>query len=70
MKFTRSGGQTATGPAAQFTGIVYVDAIRTADDQSSVGCAHVRFTPGARTAWHSHPRGQTHYVTDKAAVRS
>ena len=29
-----------------------------------MGCAHVRFTPGARTAWHTHPKGQTLYVTD------
>ena len=32
--------------------------------QSAIGCAHVRFAPGARTAWHSHPKGQTLYVTD------
>jgi len=43
---------------------VYLDPIRTPDEQSCVGCAHVRFTPGARTAWHTHPRGQTLYVTD------
>ena len=64
MKFTKSGGQTATGPADWFTGTVYIDGIRNPDDQSAVGCAHVRFTPGARTAWHSHPKGQTLYVTD------
>lgn len=64
MLLTTSGGQTATGPAECFTGTVYIDGIRSADDQSSVGCAHVRFTPGARTAWHTHPRGQTLYVTD------
>jgi quercetin dioxygenase-like cupin family protein len=64
MKFTRSGGQTAIGPDAWFTGTVYIDNIRSPDEQSSIGCAHVRFTPGARTAWHTHPRGQTLYVTD------
>jgi quercetin dioxygenase-like cupin family protein len=64
MKFTRSGGQSAVGPAAWFTGTVYIDGIRNPDEQSAVGCAHVRFTPGARTAWHTHPRGQTLYVTD------
>jgi quercetin dioxygenase-like cupin family protein len=42
----------------------YIDSIRTPDEQSRVGCAHVRFTPGARTAWHTHPCGQTLYVTD------
>ncbi|WP_017935110.1 (R)-mandelonitrile lyase [Nocardioides sp. Iso805N] len=64
MKLTKSGGQTATGPADWFTGTVYIDGIRNPDGQSSVGCAHVRFTPGARTAWHHHPKGQTLYVTD------
>jgi quercetin dioxygenase-like cupin family protein len=64
MKFTRSGDQSTNGPADWFTGTVYIDGIRNPDDQSAVGCAHVRFTPGARTAWHHHPRGQTLYVTD------
>ena len=64
MKLTQSGGQTAIGPADWFTGTVYIDGIRNPDDQSAIGCAHVRFTPGARTAWHRHPKGQTLYVTD------
>ena len=64
MRFTQSGGQSAPGPQDWFTGTVYIDGIRNPDKQSAVGCAHVRFTPGARTAWHSHPKGQTLYVTD------
>ena len=68
MRYTASGGRTATGPADWFTGTVYIDAIRDPDDRSAVGCAHVRFTPGSRTAWHSHPRGQTLYVTDGIGV--
>lgn len=64
MRIIESGGQTGIGPEASFTGTVYIDAIRTPDAQSAVGCAHVRFTPGARTAWHTHPNGQTLYVTD------
>jgi len=64
MKITRSGGRTARGPAEWFTGDVLIDTIRNPDDQSAIGCAHVRFSPGARTAWHSHPKGQTLYVTD------
>ena len=64
MRYTRSGGRTAAGPADWFTGMVYVEGIRNPDEQSSVGCAHVRFSPGARTAWHTHPKGQTRYVTD------
>ena len=64
MELTRSGGETAAGPEDWFTGTVHIDGIRTPDDRSAIGCAHVRFAPGARTAWHRHPRGQTLYVTD------
>ena len=64
MRFTTSGGRTAPGPAETFTGTVFIDSIRTPDAESAVGCAHVRFAPGARTAWHTHPKGQTLYVTD------
>lgn len=64
MRLTASGGRTGVGPQDWFTGTVYIDGIRNADEQSAVGCAHVRFTPGARTAWHTHPKGQTLYVTD------
>jgi quercetin dioxygenase-like cupin family protein len=64
MRYTRSGGQTGAGPEERFTGAVLIDTIRNPDDQSAIGCAHVRFPPGARTAWHSHPKGQTLYVTD------
>jgi quercetin dioxygenase-like cupin family protein len=64
MKFTRSSGETGRGPADWFSGTVFVDTVRTPDDQTAIGCAHVRFAPGARTAWHSHPKGQTLYVTD------
>jgi quercetin dioxygenase-like cupin family protein len=64
MRLTKSGGQTAPGPQDWFTGTVYIDGIRNPDDQSAIGCAHVRFAPGARTAWHHHPKGQTLYVTD------
>ena len=63
MRFTRSGGQSGRGPEDWFTGTVFIDGIRNPDDQSAVGCAHVRFTPGARTAWHTHPLGQTLIVT-------
>jgi quercetin dioxygenase-like cupin family protein len=64
MKYTKSNtNETISGPEAQFTGTVFIDGIRNPDEQSAVGCSHVRFTPGARTAWH-HPKGQTLYVTD------
>ncbi len=64
MKIIPSDGRTTPGPADWFTGTVYIDTVRNPDGQSAIGCAHVRFAPGARTAWHSHPRGQTLYVTD------
>ena len=64
MRITRSGGETRRGPADWFTGDVYLDRIRNPDGDCRLGCAHVRFAPGTRTAWHTHPRGQTLYVTD------
>lgn len=64
MKVITSTRSTATGPTDWFTGSVLIDPISDTDEQSVVGCAHVRFTPGARTAWHTHPKGQTLYVTD------
>lgn len=65
MKFTkRTDTPTAKGPADWFTGDVYMDGIRNPDEQSAVGATHVRFTPGAHTVWHHHPKGQTLYVTD------
>jgi quercetin dioxygenase-like cupin family protein len=64
MKVMKSTRPTGTGPKDWFTGTAYIDPIKDPDEQSAIGCAHVRFSPGARTAWHKHPRGQTLYVTD------
>jgi quercetin dioxygenase-like cupin family protein len=64
MRFTKSGGNTARGPADWFTGDVLIDTVRNPDNDTAIGCAHVRFAPGARTAWHTHPKGQTLNVTD------
>jgi quercetin dioxygenase-like cupin family protein len=47
-----------------FTGTVYVDTVVTPSDPSRLGAASVHFAPGARTAWHTHPNGQTIYVTE------
>lgn len=60
---------TGKGPAATFTGDVYVDSIAAprAEGQRMV-VARVRFTPGARTAWHSHALGQTLHVTEGVAL--
>jgi len=55
---------TARGPAEWFTGDVFLDAIVRGEEPSRVRVNAVRFTPGARTAWHSHAVGQTLYVTD------
>ena len=55
---------SAKGPAQWFTGDVWIDAIAQGDEPSRVRVSAVHFTPGARTAWHSHARGQTLYVTE------
>ena len=55
---------TRKAPAATFTGDVYVDGIAGGSDPSRLVAAHVRFTPGARTHWHSHALGQTLHCTD------
>jgi quercetin dioxygenase-like cupin family protein len=64
VKVIKSGGKTALGPGDWFTGTVYIDGIQSPGAEGNLSCAHVRFTPGARTAWRSHPKGQTLYVTD------
>jgi quercetin dioxygenase-like cupin family protein len=64
MKITPSGTQpSAKGPASWFTGTVRVDAPFQAAAPARVGGATVTFEPGARTAWHTHPLGQTLFVT-------
>ena len=55
---------TAKAPAANFTGDVYVTPIKQAQPPSRLIAALVRFTPGARTNWHSHAVGQTLHVTE------
>jgi len=64
MKMTRSSRATATGPADWFTGTVFIDTITTPTPPSRLGAASVHFTPGARTAWHTHPFGQTIFITE------
>jgi quercetin dioxygenase-like cupin family protein len=55
---------TAQGPAATFTGDVYVTPLAPAVEPARLTGALVRFTPGARTFWHTHEQGQTLYVTE------
>jgi quercetin dioxygenase-like cupin family protein len=64
MEIKRSGSQpSGKGPAEYFTGSVRVDPLFQAADPARVAGAHVTFEPGARTAWHTHPLGQTLVVT-------
>jgi quercetin dioxygenase-like cupin family protein len=64
MKITRNSIETRTGPKEWFTGTVYVDAVAAPSEGSSLSASSVHFTPGARTAWHTHPHGQTIFVTE------
>ena len=64
MKITRNELDTTPGPAEWFTGSVYLDAVAAPADTSRVSATSVHFTPGARTAWHTHPNGQTIWVTE------
>jgi quercetin dioxygenase-like cupin family protein len=55
---------TVKGPAEWFTGDVWIDPVVQPEGQSQLSVGAVHFTPGARTAWHSHAGGQTLYVTE------
>src|SRR6478672_11206937 len=56
MKITRNSSETGRGPS--------VDAVAVPSDGARVSASSVHFTPGARTAWHVHPLGQTIWVTE------
>ena len=64
MEITRSSIDTAKGPDTWFTGDVYIDSVGAAPAPARVQANLVHFTPGARTAWHTHPLGQTIFVTE------
>jgi quercetin dioxygenase-like cupin family protein len=57
MQITKHGIDTAAGPSDWFIGQVYIDAVATPSNGSRVSASSVHFTPGARTAWHTHPKG-------------
>ncbi len=64
MEIKKGGSQpSAKGPADYFTGAVRIDPLFTAPSPARVFAASVTFEPGARTAWHTHPLGQTLVVT-------
>ncbi len=54
--------QTQRGPADWFTGTVWIDAVVTPSSPGDLRVARVSFEPGARTAWHTHPRGQALHI--------
>lgn len=64
MQITSNSLDTSAGPSDWFTGAVYIDAITTPSRDWRIGAAAVHFTPGARTAWHTHPNGQTIWITE------
>lgn len=64
VKILRNGAQpTQKGPESYFTGNVRIDAPFQGSEPARIGGASVTFEPGARTAWHTHPLGQTLIVT-------
>ena len=64
MHVTRNTVETVAGPSDWFTGAVFIDAVAAPSGASRVHASCVHFAPGARTAWHTHPNGQTIYVTE------
>jgi quercetin dioxygenase-like cupin family protein len=64
MEIKRAGSRpSSVGPADYFTGTVRIDPLFEAPEPARVAGAAVTFEPGARTAWHTHPLGQTLIVT-------
>ena len=64
MQITRGGSQPSRkGPAEYFTGAVRIDPLFQAPDPARATGGSVTFEPGARTAWHTHPLGQTLIIT-------
>lgn len=64
MEINRNSNQTADGPEGWFTGTVFIDPVAIPSGVSRLNASVVHFTPGARTAWHTHPNGQTLWVTE------
>jgi quercetin dioxygenase-like cupin family protein len=68
MQITRNSLETQPGPSDWFTGDVYIDTVAAPSASSRLAASSVHFTPGARTAWHTHPHGQTIFVLEGVGV--
>ena len=64
MQVTKNSTETMPGPGEWFTGAVFIDPVAVPSEGSRLNALSVHFTPGARTAWHKHPNGQTIHVTE------
>jgi len=64
MQITKNSVKTNPGPSEWFTGSVYIDAVAVPSGPSRLSASSVHFPPGARTAWHTHPNGQTIFVIE------
>ena len=64
MRIDNGDRGSARGPAEWFTGEVWMDRIAEPSPASQMSVLRVHFAPGARTAWHAHPRGQTLHVLE------
>jgi quercetin dioxygenase-like cupin family protein len=64
MQITRNSIETTPGPADWFTGSVFIDSLAAPAEGARLQASSVHFAPGARTAWHTHPNGQTIFVVE------
>ncbi|HEX3687616.1 MAG TPA: cupin domain-containing protein [Gaiellaceae bacterium] len=64
MQVTGNSLETTPGSGDWFTGAVFIDTVAEPSGRSRVAAANVHFTPGARTAWHTHPNGQTIWIME------
>jgi quercetin dioxygenase-like cupin family protein len=64
VEITRNSTATGRGPSDWFTGDVYIDAVAAPSNGTRLSASCVHFTPGARTAWHTHPNGQTIWLVE------
>ena len=70
MQITRNAVETTAGPSDWFTGAVSSTPSPMSSERLALSASSVHFTPGARTAWHTHPNGQTIWVTEGVGTAS